>query len=227
MKHVKNQKKSLEKLRGIFFQLGLIVACGLTLVAFEWTTPVYLSELPAPDVEVEGDYVYIPNTYSEVPKKPEVKLEPKKIDPTKINIVKNIVEPIDPTPTDPIVDPNPTFDPKWITVEPTKPEPAPLPFAEHMPEFKGGDEGLFRFLKDNLKYPAFAKENGIKGKVFVQFVVGKNGKIRDVKILRGVNKLLDKEAIRVVKEMPEWTPGRQNGKNVSVIYNLPINFVLR
>ena len=78
-----------------------------------------------------------------------------------------------------------------------------------------------------MKYPAVAKENGIQGTVYVNFVVWKDGKIRDVKILRGVNKMLDDEAVRVVKAMPTWNPGKQRGKPVSVSYNLPIKFTLR
>jgi protein TonB len=100
--------------------------------------------------------------------------------------------------------------------------------VESMPEFPGGgQEALFKYLQKTMKYPQIAKENGIQGTVFVNFVVGKDGKIRDAKILRGVNKMLDEEAIRVVKAMPSWKPGKQRGKPVSVSYNLPIKFTLR
>ena len=100
--------------------------------------------------------------------------------------------------------------------------------VETMPEFPGGgQEALFKFLQSEMKYPQVAKENGIQGTVFVNFVVGQDGKIRDVKVLRGVNKMLDDEAVRVVKAMPSWKPGKQRGKPVSVSYNLPIKFTLR
>ncbi|HRP60853.1 MAG TPA: energy transducer TonB, partial [Vicingus sp.] len=100
--------------------------------------------------------------------------------------------------------------------------------VETMPEFPGGgQEALFKFLQKEMKYPQVAKENGIQGTVFVNFVVGQDGKIRDVKVLRGVNKMLDDEAVRVVKAMPAWKPGKQRGKPVSVSYNLPIKFTLR
>lgn len=227
MKNVNTPKKSLEKCRGIFFQLGLIIACGLTLVAFEWTTPVYLSELPRPDVVVEGDFELPPITYASAPKKPEVKVEQKIIDPNQFKIVKNIVEPIDPQPVDP-VDPNPVFNPdEWKVVEKVKEEDVPVIGAGVMPKFKEGDAAIFKYLKENLHYPKLAIENQIQGTVHLRFVVGRNGKIRDIEILRGVNKLLNDEAIRVVQEMPDWEPGKQHGKPVSVYYTLPIKFTLR
>lgn len=99
--------------------------------------------------------------------------------------------------------------------------------VETMPSFPGGEKALFGFLKKNIKYPAMEVENGIQGKVYVNFVVGKDGKIRDVKILRGVSKALDAEAVRVVKSFPSWSPGKQRGKTVTVRYMLPINFSIQ
>lgn len=98
--------------------------------------------------------------------------------------------------------------------------------VESMPEFPGGQKGLFDYLRNNLKYPMKAKNNGIQGTVFVNFVIGSNGLVRDVKVIRGVHKLLDDEALRVVQLMPEWAPGTQKGKVVSVSYNLPIKYTL-
>lgn len=98
--------------------------------------------------------------------------------------------------------------------------------VESMPEFPGGQKGLFDYLRNSLKYPMKAKDNGIQGTVFVNFVIGSNGLVRDVKVIRGVHKLLDDEALRVVQLMPEWAPGTQKGKVVSVSYNLPIKFTL-
>lgn len=98
--------------------------------------------------------------------------------------------------------------------------------VESMPEFSGGQDGLFKYLASNMHYPNKAKENGIQGTVFVNFIIGSNGMVRDVKVIRGVHKLLDDEALRVVQLMPKWTPGTQKGKTVSVSYNLPIKFTL-
>lgn len=227
MNTTKQPQKSLEKFRGIFFQIGIIVATSLTFLAFEWTTPVYISDLPEPEYEIEGDFEIPIITYSSKPIKPEIKPIAPKVDPSKINIIKT--DPINPTPDpDPFVDPDPNFDPnKWTKPEITDPEPAPIAVAEVMPEFIGGTAKLFEYLGKNLKYPELAKTTGIQGKVFVQFVVDKNGKIKDVKVLQGINALLDKEALRVVSEMPDWKAGKQHGKPVSVIYNLPISFKLK
>jgi protein TonB len=96
-----------------------------------------------------------------------------------------------------------------------------------MPAFPGGEEELFKYLSKNIKYPSMARENGISGTVYVTFVVETNGDITDVKKLRGVGGGCDEEAIRVVKAMPGWSAGKQNGKPVRVQYNLPIKFTLR
>lgn len=98
--------------------------------------------------------------------------------------------------------------------------------VEQMPEFVGGREKLFEFLGKNTKYPAGAKALGISGKVYVNFMIDNKGEISDVKVLRGVHPLLDREAIRMVESMPNWSPGLQRGKPTNVSYNLPINFKL-
>jgi protein TonB len=98
--------------------------------------------------------------------------------------------------------------------------------VEEMPEFPGGHEKLMSYLKENTKYPEEAKDLGIQGKVYVRFTVNKDGSISDVKVVRGVHQLLDQEAIRVVKSMPKWKPGRQNGQTVRVQMHLPIKFAL-
>jgi protein TonB len=104
---------------------------------------------------------------------------------------------------------------------------APFVIVEQMPEFPGGDLALRKFLANSVKYPAIAIENAIQGKVFVNFVVDKNGSISNVSIARGVDPSIDKEAIRVVKSMPKWIPGKQGGQAVRVSYTVPINFVLQ
>jgi periplasmic protein TonB len=108
-------------------------------------------------------------------------------------------------------------------------EAAPQIFTivEQMPEFPGGEEKLFEYLQKNTKYPAMARESGISGTVFVTFVVQGSGEITDVKKMRGIGGGCDEEAIRVVRNMPSWKPGKQNGKTVPVQYNLPIKFTLR
>ena len=99
--------------------------------------------------------------------------------------------------------------------------------VEQMPEFPGGEAELFKFLGSKINYPQLAKENGIAGRVFVNFVVDSEGKIKDVKVVRGIGGGCDEEAMRVVRSMPNWKPGKQNGRAVNVSYNLPIKFSLR
>lgn len=100
-------------------------------------------------------------------------------------------------------------------------------FVEEPPLFPGGDDKLFEYLSKNIKYPTIAKENNIQGRVYVTFVVDKDGKVKDAKVLRGIGGGCDEEALRVVKNMPEWKPGRQNGRSVLVQYNLPVLFNLK
>lgn len=99
--------------------------------------------------------------------------------------------------------------------------------VEKMPSFPGGIESLFSYLGNNIEYPDMAKDARIEGKVYITFVVDKDGSIADVKVLRGIGGGCDEEAIRVVKGMPKWDPGEQRGKAVRVQYNLPINFILK
>ena len=112
-------------------------------------------------------------------------------------------------------------------VEEVYEEPEIFTIVEEMPGFPGGDEKLFKYLGENIKYPAMAKDAGIKGVVYVTFVVKEDGSIDGVKVLRGIGGGCDEEAMRVVKSMPKWKPGKQRGKNVRVQYNLPIRFTLR
>ncbi|CCY64975.1 energy transducer TonB [Marseilla massiliensis] len=99
--------------------------------------------------------------------------------------------------------------------------------VEENPSFPGGQAALMQWLNANIKYPVIAAENGIEGRVIVQFVVSKTGSISDVRVVRGVDPSLDKEAVRVVSNMPNWTPGRQNGTTVNVRFTLPVTFRLQ
>lgn len=99
--------------------------------------------------------------------------------------------------------------------------------VEEMPSFPGGEEKMLEYIARNIKYPPVARENNITGRVYVSFVVDKDGKIKDAKILRGIGGGCDEEALRVVKSMPDWKAGRQNGRSVQVQFNLPVNFTLK
>ena len=103
----------------------------------------------------------------------------------------------------------------------------PLLVVEQMPNFPGGETELYKYLQKNIQYPASAKNSGITGTVYVRFIVDNKGKISNVTLLRGIGGGCDEEAIRVVKEMPDWTPGKQNGKSVPVYFTLPVKFILQ
>ena len=117
-----------------------------------------------------------------------------------------------------------------IVNEPVKPkveENQVFEYVEQMPSFPGGPSALMQYLSKNIKYPPFAEENGIQGRVVCTFVVERDGSVTDIHIAKGVDSSLDKEAIRVVSAMPKWIPGRQNGQMVRVKYTLPVTFRLQ
>ena len=99
--------------------------------------------------------------------------------------------------------------------------------VEQAPQFPGGQAELMSWLGKNIRYPVIAQENGIQGRVICQFVVGSDGSVRDIKVVRSLDPSCDKEAVRVIQSMPKWIPGRQNGKAVSVRYTLPVMFRLQ
>lgn len=115
-----------------------------------------------------------------------------------------------------------------VIVEEKKPEPEKVFTAvEQMPQFPGGDAALMKYLNQNIQYPTIAMENGVQGRVIVQFVVTKNGSVGEVKVIRSVDRDLDKEAIRVCKSLPKFIPGKMNGQSVNVWYTLPVTFKLQ
>lgn len=117
-----------------------------------------------------------------------------------------------------------------IIVEEKKPEPVKeevFTAVEQMPQFPGGEAELLKYVANHIKYPTMAAENNIQGRVVVKFVVKKDGNVGDVVVLRGKDPDLDKEAVRVVKTLPRFIPGKMNGQAVSVWYTLPINFKLQ
>ena len=98
--------------------------------------------------------------------------------------------------------------------------------VEVMPQYPGGQIAMLKYIMENIKYPEQAMKKGIQGRVVVSFIVEKDGRISNVRLLRSVESSLDKEAVRVVKSMPKWSPGKQNGKPVRVRFNVPVMFKL-
>jgi len=169
---------------------------------------------------------------SKLPKPPSTKVTPpvivedfkvKDLVPTNENIKTNTgIETIIATNTTEYMPDNPNKN----IVEPIKIQNEVLNYSEQLPSFPGGYEALMKYLSEHIKYPRMARENGIEGKVLLSFVVDIDGMINDIKVVRSVGGGCDEESIKVIKSMPRWKPGKQNGQTVNVKYNLPINFKL-
>jgi periplasmic protein TonB len=224
----KSSKADLENKKNVFLMLGLVVALGVVLLAFEWTSKASsassLGKMQVQEVEEE----IIPITRQE-----EVKPPPPPAVKTieVLNIVADNVKideelKIEDTEADDqtLIDVAPVIQ---TTAEKEDEEAQVFFIVEEMPEFPGGELALRTYIANSIKYPVIAQENGIQGKVYVTFVVDKDGGISNAKIARGVDASLDKEALRVVNTLPKWKPGKQRGKPVRVSYTVPINFVLQ
>ena len=201
------------------------------MFAFEWTT----EELSQNDLgDLNMDEVFeeeIENTFEE--ELPEEEIEPEIEEPEtvieELVIVEDDVEvenvdlnseALENTKTNTNIV---TFDGPDIEEEV---EPISFAIVEDKPIFPGGDAALTKFIGDNTTYPEIAKENGIQGRVFIQFVIDKNGRVTRTQVAKGVDPYLDAEALRVVKMLPNWSPGKQRGKPVPVTFVVPINFKL-
>jgi len=224
MKTKKSPKADLEGNRSIFFSVGLILSLGIVLAAFSYKTEVRAVVIPASASWNAPEDFVIPVTKPE-----ESKPAPP---PVSINeIVVDLFEGQEEANFDDFTDEISqgqaiNIDPVLFSHSPETDEVPLVGFAEQMPEFPGGMPALISFLAKNIKYPALAQEIGAQGKVFVRFIVNIDGTIADAVVVRSADQALDQEALRVVRSMPKWRPGLQNGKPVRVIYTVPISFVL-
>lgn len=235
----KNPNADLEKRKPLFFEIGMVVALAITFVSFEWRSNVKEVADFIPDTEFAIDEEMVPITRQEEIKTPP-KLPPKIRIADVITIVDDdveldkeleiIEEDVD---QETEVDIQPI---REIIVEEEELDEAQIfVIVEEMPVFRPdicknqneGDAELYRHIYKSLKYPVIAQENGITGRVFVKFIVGKDGGVYDVEVLRGVDPSLDQEAIRVIKNLPKFSPGKQRGKPVKVSYTSVIKFVLQ
>ncbi|MDE7375041.1 MAG: energy transducer TonB [Odoribacter sp.] len=223
----KSPKADLEKKKGIFFEAGLALALAVLLLAFEWkssTEEVSLFDTVAePPVEDE----IIPITQQMLKPPPPPPAAPKLSD--LLNIVEDESNIDDELEIEDADDDSDNREPQNLDDfgdygDADTGDEDIFMVVEDMPQFPGGN--VTKWISKNVKYPQLAQENGIQGKVFIKFVIEKDGSITDVQVSRGVDASLDKEAIRVIKAMPKWKPGKQRGKAVRVSYTLPINFQL-
>ena len=222
----KSPKASLEDKKMLFVMMGLVMVLSLLYIGFEWTDKEITVYAATDTSLLAEEEIEVVQTAQELPPPPPPPA-PEIVEI--LNVVEDNVEVAS-------VEIN-TEDNKDkvvaisapVTSAPIEEEEDNVIFqvVEKMPSFPGGDAALFKFLNENVKYPVIAQENGVQGRVICQFVVNRDGSIVDVEVVRSVDASLDKEAIRVIKSMPKWSPGQQRGKPVRVKYTLPVNFKLQ
>lgn len=226
----KAPKADLEGKKTLFFEIGLVLALGILLYAFTWKTETAQTKEMDTNTQMQAEEEVIPITQQNTPPPPPPPPAPKLTD--LIEIVEDELSideelEIEDVEADVENKNNYNFDydgDSWGEEE-SEGEADIFQVVEDMPQFPGGS--VQKWIAKNVKYPMIAQENNIQGKVFVQFVIEKDGSVSDVKVARSVDPSLDKEAIRVVKAMPKWKPGKQRGKPVRVSYTVPINFQLQ
>lgn len=226
MKAKKSKKANLERLRFTFLLIGLLTASSIVLSAFEWRTfeeerrtyndEVFMNTLPE-----EVILAYIP---------PKEEAKPKQEVSTKqvVDIfvfTDDELKVIDPLPF-PVWDDEEPIIKEFSPVVEKAVEPSVFMIVEEMPEFPGGIKAMYEFLGSEIRYPSIAKDAGIDGKVHIVFIVDKNGDISDLKVEKGIGAGCDKEALRVMKLMPKWKPGKQRGRAVNVQYRMAISYTL-
>ena len=225
----KTPKASLENKIALFIEIGLIVALAVVYIAFNWTSKdVQVSTLEAENQVVQEEEI-IPITQETPPPPPEA---------PKIPVLSDQID---------IVDDEIEVDNDFLSLEDSddmgveimdyvenvqeevvEEEAIPFQLVEEKPSFMGGDANQFSaWVNKRLVYPEIAKENGVQGRVTLQFTVEKDGSVTKVKVLRGVDPSLDKEAVRVVSMSPKWKPGKQRDRAVPVTYTFPVYFQLR
>ena len=223
----KSPKADLEGKRGTWLLVGYVIVLALMFVAFEWTQRDVKVATDSGIVDLVFEEEIIPITQQE-----EIKAPPPPEAPSVAEVL-NIVEDnadVQETAIATTEETGKAVEVKYVPVEVEEEEPEEetiFQVVEVMPEFPGGMAECLKFLGKNIKYPTIAQENGVQGRVIVQFVVNRDGSIVDPVVVRSVNPYLDKEALRVIKSMPKWKPGQQRGKAVRVKYTVPVTFKLQ
>lgn len=223
----KSSKADLENKKNIFFLLGLVFALGVTLLAFEWTTkPKKATEFgPIGIYGVEEEMIPIT-------RERDIQLPPPP--PPQVIEFISIVD------DDIIIDDELRIEDSeadnqtiidiiaMVGTQAEKEEEETVIFniVENMPEFPGGEAALRAFIAKNTDYPRIARDNGIQGKVYVTFVVERDGSVSNTRVTTRVHSSLDNEALRVINSLPKWKPGTQGGRPVRVLYTVPINFII-
>lgn len=223
----KTRRADLEKGKSRWLFMGLMVALSFMFVSFEWTERNVTYAIS--DLVNDPDFFedLVPVTYNQdkpLPPPPP----PAAVNPEELKIVddksterESDIAASDPTDA-PVIIPIPVEVPEETVEEETE-----FMIVEEMPMFGSGTADLMKYLSANIKYPTVSAEQGVQGKVVVQFVVGTHGEILNPVVVKSVDPYLDKEAIRVISTMPKWKPGKQRGKAVRVKYTVPVVFKLQ
>jgi len=225
----KSPKANLEKSRGLFFEIGLVITLAITLIAFEWTGSgrTQMNYETPENFTLEEEIMPI-TRHEDIVKPPPPPMP-------EISEILNIVEDDFEVENEFIIADAEADQETEIEIRPYFEIPvAEEEFAEEvffivedMPRFNGKNNDEFRkFIAENLRYPEIAAQNGIAGTVYIQFTINKYGEVADINVIRSVDPALDNEAIRVIASSPKWIPGKQRGKPVSVRFTFPIHFKL-
>lgn len=226
----KTPKADLQNKKTLFREIGLVAVLGILLLAFEWSSSEKKDtiDLTQEAVAVEEEIIPITQEQQELP--PEMPKIPVLSDV--IDIVDDDIEIQDDLLIN--LEDNANLGVEIqdyvaeVAEEVVEEEAIPFALVEEKPGFMGGDPNAFtKWVNSRLVYPEIAKENGVQGKVTLQFTVNTDGSVSNVKVLRGVDPSLDKEAVRIVSSSPKWTPGKQRDKAVKVTYTFPVIFQLR
>lgn len=224
----KNPKADLEKRRGLYLEIGLVVILAAVLMALEVKSyDKEEKEQFVREASEEQEEIIIQTQQDELPpppppEQPEVTTEFEVVEDDKEITNELVVDAEVKEETK-----NIEITPVVVEEEEEEEEQQIFTVVENDPEFPGGMEALYKYLAQNIKYPQLARDNNITGRVYVTFVVERDGSITGCRVLRDIGGGCGQEAIRVVKSMPKWTPGKQRGKAVRVQFNLPVNFNLQ
>ena len=226
MEEKKSPKANLENKKLMFTQIGMIIALLVAWLAFEHKS----YDKREIDASLLNREVVIDEEMVEITKQEEQKPQPVEVpkQTTQLEIVQDDVE-VEDIDINAEVEQNEVIE-DYVPVEVEEEEVVEqeiFKIVEEMPSYPGGEQKLMEYVAKNIKYPQIARETGIQGRVYVNFVVEPDGSVSNVSVLRGIGGGCDEEAIRVVTNMPKWKPGKQRGKAVRVQYMLPVNFKLQ
>lgn len=224
----KSPKADLEGKKTTGLLIGLVLILAAMFVAFEWTKRDVVITAVSGIVDVPFEEEMVPITEQEEPKQAPPPPEAPKVEEV-LQIAENDAD-VEESTIQSNEDKGEAVEIKYVpeVVEEEEVEEQQIfQVVEEMPEFPGGMAECLKFLAKNIKYPTIAQENGVQGRVIVQFVVNQDGSIVDPVVVRSVDPYLDKEALRVIQMMPKWKPGKQRGKAVRVKYTVPVTFKLQ